>query len=148
MEKNKNKYKYIFVIILMLILFTPYFVQALGVSDIDKMNTDKVIKTDLFSISNNQMILSGGILDCKNKAVITDTVRYYWKYVIILAPILLLVMCTVDFMKAVMSGDNDALQKSGTNALKRVIAMIVLLLVPTILSIVFTWFGIEQALCF
>ena len=91
-------------------------------------------------------LMSNTPLECDD--TIEDTIKHYWKYVIILAPILLIVMCTIDFMKAVMSSDSDAIQKSGTNALKRTIAMFLLLLLPTILIIIFKWFGIESSLCF
>lgn len=72
----------------------------------------------------------------------------YWKWVVFLTPLLLLIMMTIDFLKAMSSGDADAIKKSSNNAIKRVIAAIVLLALPWIITVVFTWFGLESYLCF
>lgn len=72
----------------------------------------------------------------------------YWKWVVFLTPLLLLIMMTIDFLKAMSSGDADAIKKSSNNAIKRVLAAIVLLALPWIITVVFTWFGLENYLCF
>ena len=79
---------------------------------------------------------------------ITDTISKYWRYVVVLAPILLIIMITIDFIKALVSNNSDAIKKSSTDALRRAIAMVILLFLPTLLKIVFTWFGLQNSLCF
>ena len=79
---------------------------------------------------------------------IKELINKYWKWIVFLVPFALLIFISIDFMKAMTSGEADSIKKSGNNALKRVIAALILLLLPTILRIVFTWFGIENYLCF
>ena len=45
--------------------------------------------------------------------------------------------CGLDFSKAVLSSDHDALKKAGQDFIKRVIATIILLLLPLFLQLVF-----------
>ena len=85
-------------------------------------------------------------LECDQQ--IRDLIKKYWKWVVFLTPLLLIVMIVVDFLKAMTSGDADAIKKSTDNAIKRVIAAIVLLALPWIITVVFTWFGLENYLCF
>lgn len=79
---------------------------------------------------------------------LTDLIYKYWGYVMVAAPCLLMVMVVVDFLKAITGNDADALKKSGNNAIKRVIATVLLLMVPLIVRIVFKLVGIENYLCF
>lgn len=122
------------------------------ITTIGSISFDVAAKSSEYeSLVEQGAIFSGDLMlnsPLKCDETIEDTIKHYWKYVIILAPILLIVMCTIDFMKAVMSSDSDAIQKSGTNAMKRAIAMFLLMLLPTILIIIFKWFGIESSLCF
>lgn len=60
------------------------------------------------------------------------------KYVAIVA---LLVLVTMDFVKAVASNDKDALKKAGTTAIKRFIYCVLLFFLPTIISLVMNLFG-------
>lgn len=79
---------------------------------------------------------------------IYNLLNKYWKWVVFIVPLLLIVMITIDFLKAMSFGDADAIKKSSNNAIKRVISAIVLLALPWIISVVFTWFGLENYLCF
>ena len=63
-----------------------------------------------------------------------------------LTPILLIVMITLDFLKAMTSGDSDSIKKSSNDAFKRVIAAVVLIMLPWALSVIFGWFGLN--ICF
>ena len=85
-------------------------------------------------------------VECDTK--IYNLLSKYWKWVMLITPLLLIVMMIADFLKAMSSGDADAIKKSSNNAIKRVIAAIVLLALPWIITVVFTWFGLENYLCF
>lgn len=61
----------------------------------------------------------------------------------ILAPVALMLLISIDFVKAIMSSDADMLKKSSYAALKRTIAVVVLLMLPVILNLLLGWFGIE-----
>lgn len=77
---------------------------------------------------------------------VSSLIKKYWKWVMFLVPPLLIVLITLDFVKAMSSGDSDAIKKSSNNAIKRVIAAILLLALPWMLSVIFGWFGLE--ICF
>lgn len=88
----------------------------------------------------------GNILFQKNKNSCTKVksfVSKYWSYVMVFAPILLIVLMTIDFFKAMASNDADAIKKSVNNTVKRVIAAVILLALPALLSLIFDLFGIE-----
>ena len=70
----------------------------------------------------------------------------YWKWLTILAPVALILLITIDFLKAVVASDENQLSKSANNALKRTIAVVVLLVLPALLKMILGWFGFN--LCF
>ena len=82
--------------------------------------------------------------DCDNN--LKKIIEKYWKWVMFLTPILLIVMITLDFLKAMTSGDSDSIKKSSNDAFKRVIAAVVLIMLPWALSVIFGWFGLN--ICF
>lgn len=67
----------------------------------------------------------------------------YWKYIMVIAPVLLIVMLSLDFFKAMGSNDADAIKKAGTNTIKRTIAAVILLALPALLSFIFGLFGLD-----
>ena len=74
-------------------------------------------------------------------------INKYWKWFIIIAPIGLIIFVSLDFIKAVISNDADALKKSSSNAVKRSIAVILILFTPFILKLIFGIFGLEDYVC-
>lgn len=70
----------------------------------------------------------------------------YWPYVMVIVPILLIIMMTIDFFKAMSSSDADAIKKAGTNALKRTIAVVILLALPALLNMLFNMLGLDFCL--
>ena len=54
----------------------------------------------------------------------------------IVIPILLIIMGSIDFMKATMAGKDDDIKKAQTTFVKRVLAAIIVFLVPTITGLV------------
>lgn len=146
------KKKFIVVLILSLIMFMPYKVMA----------ADNSWKTSENIIINNFYVLEDAATTryttqtAKNKPVdvvkgqcdkgLKDLIEHYWKWIMFATPILLIVMITLDFIKAMSSGDADAIKKSSNNAIKRVIAGIILLALPWALEVIFGWFGLQ--ICF
>ena len=74
---------------------------------------------------------------------ISELIEKYWSWIMILAPVALMLLISIDFVKAIMSSDADMLKKSSYAALKRTIAVVVLLMLPVILNLLLGWFGIE-----
>jgi len=64
-----------------------------------------------------------------------NLVQELFSLIMLLGPVLLIVFGTLDFAKAVLSGDESALKKAGTNFGKRILALILLFLIPFIISI-------------
>ncbi len=58
-----------------------------------------------------------------------------------LAPVLVLVFSTMDFVKAAASQDKEALKKAAKTALKRALLAILLFVVPTLLNYFFNLLG-------
>lgn len=85
-----------------------------------------------------------GTIQCDGD--LKDLINKYWKWVTILSPIALMILIIFDFIKAIVSSNEDQLKKSAQNALKRTIAVIVLLLLPFILETILGWFGLELCL--
>ncbi len=74
---------------------------------------------------------------------VKDKAHYYWAYIMVMAPIGLMILISVDFVKAITSGKPDALKKSGNDAVKRAIACIILLMLPFLLGTIFSWFSMN-----
>lgn len=92
--------------------------------------------------------LNGGIYISGNRGFtcdegLTKFIKQYWKWVLILTPALLMVMCTVDFIKALVSSNADELKKAGTNTIKRVVATLLLVCLPLLLNSVMNLMGFE-----
>lgn len=73
-------------------------------------------------------------------------IHKYWSWIIILAPIALIILIAVDMLKAIVSSDAEQLNKSGKAAIRRTIAVVILLFLPSLLELVLGWFHLE--LCF
>ncbi len=77
---------------------------------------------------------------------VSSLVNKYWKYVMILVPIVLVLLITIDFVKAIVASDAEQLKKSASTAVKRTLATVILLILPVLLSVVLKWFGLELCL--
>jgi hypothetical protein len=63
-----------------------------------------------------------------------NLIQELFSLIMLLGPILLIVYGTLDFAKATLSGDESALKKAGSNFGKRILALILLFLIPFIVS--------------
>ncbi len=90
---------------------------------------------------------SGEIINSLDKdeacTEVSGLIHDYWKYVMVIVPILLIVMITIDFFKALAKGDSDSIKKAGNNTIKRAIAAVVLLALPALLGLIFSWVGLD-----
>ena len=83
-----------------------------------------------------------------NCSLIMKYIDKYWGWVLLLAPVGLIVLGAMDFVKATASGDNDAIKKASSSFIKRAIAVVLLFLLKPLLKMVFTIFGLETHSCF
>lgn len=79
-------------------------------------------------------------LDCEGilGPDLINAIQEIFNWIGIIAPILLIIFGSMDFGKAVLADDNDALKKAGSNFLKRCIAAVLLFLLPFIIQWLFT----------
>lgn len=98
-----------------------------------------------FSSVSMQVLAASSNTNC---SVIMTFVDKYWGWVLILAPVGLIVLGAMDFVKATASGDNDAIKKASSHFIKRAIAVVLLFLLKPLLKMVFTIFGLETHSCF
>ena len=66
---------------------------------------------------------------------ILDTIKY-------IAIVALVLLVTVDFLKAVVNNDKDALKKAGTTSIKRFIYCVLIFFVPLIVKLIMNLMGV------
>lgn len=93
-------------------------------------------------VKTNQVSINGQNA-CNSVNALFD---YFWPYIMIIIPILLIIVIAIDFFKAMSSNDNDAIKKAGTNTVKRTISAVILLALPAILRLIFGLFGLDFCL--
>lgn len=116
-----------------------------------KVNANTITNNNVVITSNIKSELNRNIsvMDCTSYLGSPDNVDHpaYWlqkildimKYVAIIA---LLVLVILDFIKATVNNDKDALIKAGSTSMKRFIYCVLLFFVPTIVKLVLELFGI------
>ena len=85
---------------------------------------------------------SKGHMNCGDLSV-KDLIDEYWSIVMVLVPIVLMLLISIDFIKALTANDQEQLKKSGNSAIKRTLAAVILLMLPALLSMILGWVGLE-----
>lgn len=75
-------------------------------------------------------------VDC---GVFADITRPAAKIIMIAAPILLLVMGTIDLTRAVAASDDKAMKKVFSDLLKRFVICLIILILPVIINMLMGW---------
>ena len=75
-----------------------------------------------------------------------DIIKDILNWIRILAPVLLVLFVALDFATAVISQDNDALNKAGKKIVPRIIATALLFFIPTIVRAILSLDGIASAI--
>lgn len=92
--------------------------------------------------SNNNFLCKEGDYDAYGKETFRYYIRKYWDWVTVLIPFALIGFISYDFIRALTSNDSDAVKKSSSNSFKRVVAAILLLLLPYLVDVITGWFGL------
>lgn len=74
-----------------------------------------------------------------------DTIDMIFTWVKIAVPIIVIVLGSLDFGKAVLLNDKDALQKAGITFVKRCIVAVAIFFIPTILNYILEW--VDSSTC-
>lgn len=72
---------------------------------------------------------------------IHDILDKYWGWALALAPILTILLISFDLVTVIISNDVDRMKKVGSNAVKRMTALVILLFLPYILELLFGFFN-------
>lgn len=110
-----------------------------------ELNTERgtqvgIKKSDKMKTNTNGDV----IIETQNSCTdVSNIIHEYWSYVMVIVPVLLIIVMSIDFFKAMASNDADAIKKAGTNTFKRVLAAVILLALPVLLNTIFKWFGLK-----
>lgn len=74
---------------------------------------------------------------------VTELMTTYWHYVYIFVPIVMILLISVSYAKAVMSSDAEILKKTNTENFRRLIAGVILVVLPFLIRTIFDLFGID-----
>ncbi len=91
------------------------------------------------SVSADTIVPEGneGLQPCESELLYTFRIIGYVIYAIkVLVPIIIIIMASVDFGKAMISGDDKDLKSSTTNIIKKIIIGVVVFFIPTLLMFV------------
>ncbi len=83
-------------------------------------------------------------VNCDAYSDILDIVNTVFNWIQIGAPILLIIFGALDFGKAVINNDQDALKKATSNFTKRAIATVAIFFLPMIINLIFRMDGIKD----
>lgn len=81
---------------------------------------------------------------CNGLDSIVAIIKFLLKIVQWAVPLILIVLGTVDLVKAVMAGKEEDIKKNQKVLIKRVIAAVIVFLVPIIVSILMSWIGSDD----
>lgn len=124
------------VLILSMIILSLFFVTNLEVNAIEVGN----FPIDIF-LAGDGAVCGGWITQDA-----LDMIQEILNYFRIFAPILLIVFVALDFGKAVISQDSDALKKAQSKVISRAIATILLFFVPTITRAILNLDGVKDTI--
>ncbi len=125
------------VLILLVITISLFFVTNLEVNAYEIGNS---FPTDIF-VSGDEAVCGGWITQDA-----LDMIQEILNYFRILGPILLIILVALDFAKAVIAQDNDALKKAQSKVISRAIATILLFFVPTITRAILNLDGVKDTI--
>lgn len=85
------------------------------------------------------------ILDeCNGLGSVVIIVKFILNIIQWIVPIILIVLGTIDLVKAVIAGKEDDIKKNQQILIKRIIAAVIVFLVPLIVTILMGWLGSED----
>lgn len=104
----------------------------------DEVNKMKELAKDVnFDYGSISMNESEFIVDCDKFKVF----RWGWNLIIYIAPFLVILFGSIDYFKIVIAGDADAVKKAKKNFKIRIIAFVILLIIPFFIRFLLSNFG-------
>lgn len=130
--------------IFIMILFSFTFITSVDAFGVNSRKVfDNNVDANFNIIDGNEVSANcGGIFTDEALTLISDILNWFR----ILAPIVLIVMMSVDLASAVMQQDNDALKKATSKIFNRVLATVAVFFIPTFIRIMINLPGVRDAL--
>lgn len=103
------------------------------------------VKTKTNNTTNNNSSNTSNKIDLGNSSssvdcgVIADITRPAVRLILIISPIILIIMGTVDILGVVTSGDEKGMRKAWSNLVKRFVICVVIFLLPLLVNFVIGW---------
>lgn len=117
-------------------VFFPIKVQAKNVNSYINQVTIKSLDSKIECTGNK------GILgDVNNDESVAWLLQKILNYIKILGPMIAIVLGSLDFVKAIITSDEDSMKKSQKRFINRLIAAIILFFIPLLVEILLELFG-------
>lgn len=107
----------------------------------DCSNTKKDYLNNISLDGMNQSISCGGLFADQNEGSVYWLLQKILNYMKLLGPILVVLLSSVDFIKAVMSSDENALKVAQKKLMVRLVAAIALFLLPSLIQLIISLLG-------
>lgn len=78
---------------------------------------------------------------------LADILNYVFQIIRIVVPILVVILITIDFTKAVAASKEEDMKKAQKTAIKRIIVGVIIFFVPTIVKIILWLIGRTDSTC-
>ena len=85
------------------------------------------------------LLISSNVYAATDCGVISEVTRPAAHIILIIAPILLLILGTVDFLGAVVANDEKAIKKATDTFIKRLIICVVIMILPNLVNMVISF---------
>lgn len=89
-------------------------------------------------------VLANGVCDNATMKDVMAVIKLLMNIICIIVPIIMIIMGTMDLFKAVTAGKDDDIKKKQQTLIKRIIAGVIVFLVPTIVSLLTGLIGVEE----
>ncbi len=121
----KKKFTFIILIIIMILFVSPIntFAHSLG------------------QVMDCEGTLLGSTADPNSVAWLLQQI---FTFVKVLGPILVVVLSSIDFIKVIAKGDDDAMAKAQKKLFTRLILAVLLFLIPTLVAVLLDLFGLTS----
>ena len=102
---------------------------------------------------NTQALSLVQIQDCENTLLgstadpnsVAWLLQQVFTYVKVLGPILVVILSSVDFIKVIAKGDDDAMAKAQKKLFTRLVLAVLLFLIPTLVEVLLDLFGLTSS---
>lgn len=155
----KKRINILFVIFIGLISFSSFNVSAKSISYQANSTLEVAAINDYFLIADDedQTINDTDEMDTSNTKCVgllgdpdnPDSVAWLiakiLDYLRLLGPLMVLVLSSLDFAKAILTSDDESLKKAQSNLITRLILAVLLFVLPTLIEVILDIFGITSS---